>query len=646
MCGIAGLIRFGERSEENIERMKERMLHRGPDAGGTWKSDDGEVVLGHRRLAIVDLSETGAQPMLSHSGRFAMVYNGEIYNHRELRQRLLDEKKVTAFRGTSDSEVMLEAFEAYGTAEALQFMKGMFAVALYDRAEKKLQLFRDRIGEKPLYYGFVPGSSGGKAFAFASDLGCIACLDGFDLPVEQGVLPIYFTHGYIPAPYTIYKGIRKLTPGRILTIRAPFTEAEISEETYWSVEEAALRGTKNPFKGSFEEASQELERLMRASIRDQMVADVPVGAFLSAGIDSSTIVSLMQAESPGSVRSFTIGMEDPKYNEAEVAAQIAQHLGTQHTEMYITDQDAKAVIPLLPKMFAEPFADSSQIPTYLVSRMTRQHVTVSLSGDAGDELFCGYTSYASVERIWGKLSRIPAPLRKPASGIVLHSPLVKKDIYRIKGKLLGAAGPEEIYRLSHETDPLTAKIALVGNALPYAYTLTGQDVLGEVNRDVMLMDMKMYHPDDILVKVDRTAMAVSLETRVPLLDKDIVEFAWTLPIDYLRSGAGEASRDGKHGKRILRDILYRHVPRELVDRPKKGFSIPISKWLKEPELRAWAEELLDPAAIKAQGYLDADVVHRIWTDFTEHGIWRIQIWYLLMFQAWVKQECPKACLGR
>ena len=464
--------------------------------------------------------------------------------------------------------------------------------------------------------------------------------------MEQGVLPIYFTHGYIPAPYTIYKGIRKLTPGRILTIRAPFTEAEISEETYWSVEEAALRGTKNPFKGSFEEASQELERLMRASIRDQMVADVPVGAFLSAGIDSSTIVSLMQAESPGSVRSFTIGMEDPKYNEAEVAAQIAQHLGTQHTEMYITDQDAKAVIPLLPKMFAEPFADSSQIPTYLVSRMTRQHVTVSLSGDAGDELFCGYTSYASVERIWGKLSRIPAPLRKPASGIVLHSPLVKKDIYRIKGKLLGAAGPEEIYRLSHETDPLTAKVALVGNALPYAYTLTGQDVLGEVNRDVMLMDMKMYHPDDILVKVDRTAMAVSLETRVPLLDKDIVEFAWTLPIDYLRSGAGEASRDGKHGKRILRDILYRHVPRELVDRPKKGFSIPISKWLKEPELRAWAEELLDPAAIKAQGYLDADVVHRIWTDFTEHGIWRIQIWYLLMFQAWVQQECPKACLGR
>ena len=320
MCGIAGLIRFGERSEENIERMKERMLHRGPDAGGTWKSDDGEVVLGHRRLAIVDLSETGAQPMLSHSGRFAMVYNGEIYNHRELRQRLLDEKKVSAFRGTSDSEVMLEAFEAYGPGEALQFMKGMFAVALYDREEKKLQLFRDRIGEKPLYYGFVPGSSGGKAFAFASDLGCIACLDGFDLPVEQGVLPIYFTHGYIPAPYTIYKGIRKLTPGRILTIRAPFTEAEISEETYWSVEEAALRGTKNPFKGTFEEASQELERLMRASIRDQMVADVPVGAFLSAGIDSSTIVSLMQAESPGSVRSFTIGMEDPKYNEAEVAA--------------------------------------------------------------------------------------------------------------------------------------------------------------------------------------------------------------------------------------------------------------------------------------------------------------------------------------
>lgn len=629
MCGIAGLLRYGRGTKENMDRMKARMAHRGPDADGTWISEDGEVCLGHQRLAIVDLTDTGAQPMFSHSGRFVMVFNGEIYDYRVLRGRLLKEKKVDAFRGTSDTEVLLEGFEAYGVEATLRQCKGMFAIGLYDRKDKVLTLIRDRIGEKPLYYGFV-----GQAFVFASDIGSIAALEGFRNPIDRRVLDLYFTHGYIPAPHTIYEGIHKLCPGTVLRIAQPFAEGTEKTTAYWSVEESAKKGQTSLFRGSRQEASEELERLLRAAIRDQMVADVPVGAFLSAGIDSSTIVSLMQQESTSGVRTFTIGMEDPKYNEAAQAKEIAAHLGTEHTELYISEKDAKAVIPLLPHMFSEPFADSSQIPTYLVSKMTREHVTVSLSGDAGDELFCGYRSYASAERIWGKLSKVPYAVRRPAGELILHSPLARKDLYRIKGKLLTAHGPEEVYRQSYETDPLTGQIALVHGPCSCAYTETGNDVLGEVNHDIMLMDMKMYHPDDILVKVDRTAMAVSLETRVPFLDRDVVDFAWTLPVDYLRgTGAGGE----RTGKLVLRDVLYRYVPREMMDRPKKGFSVPVRKWLTEPGLRAWAEELLDRRKIEAQGLLNADTVQRIWSDFTDRGIWRIQIWYLLMFQQWLSE---------
>lgn len=631
MCGIVGLLNCHKNQPQNIEAMKNRMIHRGPDSEGTYISPDGMVAFGHRRLAIVDITPTGAQPMTSHNGRYATVFNGEIYNHRALRKMLLDDPKLNIkdsdFNGTSDTEVLLELIDAYGFEEAVSLTKGMFGIAVYDTKEKVVYLCRDRIGEKPLYYGRV-----GDMFAFASDIGSIAKVEGFNNPINRDVLDIYFIHGYIPAPYSIYEGIHKLPPGTILKIKAPF-DLDCQEEitSYWSIKDVARGGQANKFKGSFTEAADELDRLLKASIKDQMVADVPVGAFLSAGIDSSTTVALMQSLNTSKVKSFTIGMEDPKYNEATYAKEIAQHLGTEHTELYITEADAKAVIPQIPFMFGEPFADSSQIPTYLVSKMTKEHVTVSLSGDGGDELFCGYVSYNSVERIWNKMKNVPYWLRKPISGLVLHTPLAKKDMIRIKGTLLGARGPEHLYNISQEVNAGIGRISLSPNRAKCINETIEPNYTGEVNHDIMLMDMMMYHPDDILVKVDRTAMAVSLETRVPMLDKDIVEFAWTLPIEYLK--------DDKVGKKVLREVLYRYVPKEMMDRPKKGFSIPIMNWLREDkELRAWAEALIDKDMLRAQGLLNPDIVWQMWNDLIERGIWRVQIWYVLVFEQWLAQR--------
>jgi asparagine synthase (glutamine-hydrolysing) len=622
MCGIAGFCNLRGDWSGNIDRMNHRMLHRGPDASGVWRSEEGTVVLGHQRLSIMDLTPTGAQPMESSSGRFVIVFNGEIYNYKKIAKKLLEEEKVAQFRGTCDTEVLLEAMEAYGVEQAIGMCKGMFAIALYDKKEQVLFLVRDRVGEKPLYYGFA----GNDTFAFASEIGCIAALENFNNEINTSVLDIYFTHGYIPAPYSIYKDIYKLEAGSILKIKAPYRQENISISTYWSMKEAAVKGQSCLFTGSEEEAAGELERLLKESIKEQMVADVPVGAFLSAGIDSSTIVALMQSLNNNKVRSFTIGMTEEGYNEAAAAKEIAKHLGTDHTELYITKQDAIDVIPKLGYMFGEPFADSSQIPTYLVSKMTKEYVTVSLSGDAGDELFGGYTSYESVSRIWNKMKGIPYFVRKPCSELVLHSPLAKNQIYRTKATLLGAKTPGRLYEISYETDPLTKKISRTHVDCPYKYSQFTH-YMEEVNHNIMLMDMLMYHPDDILVKVDRAAMAVSLETRVPMLDKDVVEFAWTLPIEY--------KRQGKTGKKVLRDVLYKYVPREMMERPKKGFSIPIDKWLLEPELRGWAEALIDRKTLEQQGILDADVVWQIWEDYTKNGVWRIQIWFILMFQEWM-----------
>ena len=624
MCGIAGFCNNPANWRENIEKMNRRMRHRGPDAGGIWANENATVVLGHRRLSIVDLSETGAQPMHSASGRYVCVFNGEIYNYRRLRDKLLKEKKVAAFRGTSDTEVLLEAFEAYGVVETIRHCKGMFAIALLDRETGRLTLIRDRIGEKPLYYGFVNGH-----FVFASDIGSIRALDNFKNAIDTKVLQLYFIHGYIPAPYSIYQDIYKLDAGCMLELDAPYQEPKV--QTYWSVRETAKYGQSHPFQGSRQEAADELERLLKASIKEQMVADVPVGAFLSAGIDSSTVVALMQAQSARKVRSFTIGMEDKEYNEAVYAKEIAQHLGTEHTELYITEEDAKAVIPKLAWMYGEPFADSSQIPTYLVSKMTREHVTVSLSGDGGDELFCGYTTYSSINRIWSKMKSYPYCIRRLASSLLVGNPLIRnQQMLQTKAYLLGARSPEHLYELSNAQEASNLNIALERAVYPYKHNSFPYGALNDTQNSIMLMDMEVYHPDDILVKVDRAAMAVSLETRVPMLDRDVVEFAWTIPMSY--------KKQGDEGKLVLRDVLYRYVPKQMMDRPKKGFSIPITQWLREPGLREWAESLLDASLIRRQGILNAEEVHRIWRDFIDNGNWRIQIWYMLMFQSWMQEN--------
>jgi asparagine synthase (glutamine-hydrolysing) len=623
MCGIAGFCNNPVNWKENIERMNKRMYHRGPDAGGVWANEDASVVLGHRRLSIIDLSETGSQPMHSASGRYVCVFNGEIYNYKKIRDKLIVDNKVTSFKGTSDTEVLLEAFEAYGVKETVAMCKGMFAIALYDRETGNLTLIRDRIGEKPLYYGFVNGH-----FVFASDIGCISCLDDFKNEIDTKVLQLYFIHGYIPAPYSIYKDICKLDAGCMLeyNIKNPDKAPKVSP--YWSVRSAAIYGQEHPFKGTRKEAADELERLLKESVKEQMVADVPVGAFLSAGIDSSTIVALMQSQSPGKVKSFTIGMDNPEYNEAEYAKEIAAYLGTEHTELYITADDAKNVIPKLSWMFGEPFADSSQIPTYLVSKMTREHVTVSLSGDGGDELFCGYTSYSSIDRIWGKMKSVPYPVRKLASTLLVGNPLIRNNqVLQTKAYLLGAKSPENLYERSNIQEASSLNIALDNDTYKYKHNMYPYGALKNPQNAIMLMDMEVYHPDDILVKVDRTAMAVSLETRVPMLDKDVVEFAWTIPMEY--------KKRNDIGKLVLRDVLYRYIPKEMMDRPKKGFAIPITQWLRETELRGWAEALLDRELIRKQGILNADEVDRIWRDFIDNGNWRIQIWYLLMFQSWM-----------
>ncbi len=629
MCGITGIAGNLRNPVKNIEKMNEQIIHRGPDAGAYWVDENAQVVLGHRRLAIVDLSENGCQPMQSISERYVIVYNGEIYNAAQIKKKL-ELKGVASYRGTSDTEVLLNAIEQFGLQETLVMSRGMFGLAVYDKKEKTLQLARDRMGEKPLYYGLVNGS-----FVFASDINSIKAVEGFKNPICKGALGIYLQHGYIPAPYSIYEDIYKLEPGTILTISAPFKEWKI--EKYFDIAAVAKKGQQNLFKGSEKEAADELEKRLKHAISGQMLADVPLGAFLSGGIDSTLVVSLMQSISTDKIKSFTIGFEEGAYNEAAFAKETAKHLGTMHTEMYVGYDDVMDLLPQIPKAYGEPFADSSQLPTMLVSKMTREHVTVSLSGDAGDEFFCGYNSYKDIQSglsiMQGKLSFVKEPLRTPLGKMLLkldNPNFPKAELIRTAGRCFTIKTPEELYRAISDSDIRAAHLLKNGKKLPTSNMLYQDGYLEGAESNLMLMDMKQYLPDDILVKVDRAGMFYSLETRIPLLDADVMEFAWTLPHEYKMS-------DGVT-KKILKQLLYRYVPEEMMNRPKKGFSVPVSVWLKEGKMREWAESILTDSRELAKDYLDMKMVDSIWKDYQDNGRWIKSIWYILMLEQWLLTE--------
>jgi asparagine synthase (glutamine-hydrolysing) len=655
MCGIAGFIggRFdSQKAAASLARMTGAIAYRGPDSAGAWLDSEHKVALGHRRLAILDLSPAGEQPMVSPSGRFVTVYNGEIYNHLDLRERL-----PGPWRGHSDTETLLAAIDAWGIEEALKQCAGMFALALWDRREKALILARDRLGEKPLYYGWQ-GAGADSAFLFGSELKALARHPAFRREIDREALALFTRFNYVPAPHSIYAGIAKLPPGTFLTLRAG--EKAPAVTPYWSAAEIAAAGAAEPLDIGPEEATDALERVLGTAVSQQMISDVPLGAFLSGGIDSSTIVALMQAHSPRPVKSFSIGFHDPAYNEAEHAGAVARHLGTDHTELYVRPEDALAVIPSLPSIYDEPFADASQVPTLLVSRLARKQVTVALSGDGGDELFAGYNRYRLAARNWGRISKLPRPLRSAvAKGLAALSPeqwnkvagavapiLPRSMRVRLPGEKvhkaargLASASADELYQglVSSWRDPAGL---VIGGAEP---ATLGPDALARLERlgiteRMMALDMLTYLPDDILAKVDRAAMSVSLETRVPLLDHRVVEFAWRLPLG-LKLRGGET-------KWVLRQLLYRHVPRALIERPKMGFGIPIDAWLRGP-LRGWAEELIDERRLRSEGYFQPEPIRAAWEAHQSgRANMQYQIWAILMFQSWLEgQSAPEEAEG-
>jgi asparagine synthase (glutamine-hydrolysing) len=647
MCGFAGfMITAGtydsSHAQEVLRHMGNAIAHRGPDSDGYWADPANGIGLAHRRLAIVDLSPAGAQPMASGSGRYVLAFNGEIYNHQLLRRALERDGKVIApWRGHSDTETLLAGFDAWGLMATLQQTIGMFAIALWDRESRTLMLARDRLGEKPLYYGWQ-GQGRAATFLFGSELSALRRHPDFAADINRDSLALYMRHNCVGGANSIYSGIRKLLPGHVLTVSSVAPEPVL--QAWWSGADVAVQGGAQHFAGSPDEAVTSLEALLRDAVGQQMMADVPLGAFLSGGVDSSTIVALMQAQSSRPVRTFSIGFHEEGYNEAMHAKAVAKHLGTDHTELYVTPEQALAVIPKLPALYSEPFADSSQIPTFLVSQLARRHVTVSLSGDAGDELFCGYTRYQMTAAVWGKVSRVPRPLRQLAASVITSvSPGAWNKVgrllsmYRLGDKLhkgaalLGSRSVSDLYRgiVSHWSDPGSVVMGATEPASMSSGAAADLPGLGDVER-MMALDMLSYLPDDVLVKVDRAAMGVSLETRVPMLDHRVVEFAWSLPLSYkLREGVT---------KWPLRQVLYRHVPRELIERPKMGFGVPIDHWLRGP-LRDWAETLLADTRLRREGFLDPAPIRQKWHEhLSGQRNWQHHIWDVLMFQAWLEEQ--------
>lgn len=650
MCGLAGFIDLNAAcSAEGLAAMGRAMAdairHRGPDDDGVWVDPDAGVVLAHRRLSIVDLSQEGHQPMSSATGRFRVVFNGEIYNYGEIRQELDRSGLSPGWRGHSDTEVLLAACEAWGFDEAIRRCNGMFAIALWDGHARELVLARDRMGEKPLYYGWRRGD-----FLFGSELKALEACPGFEPTVDTSAVSAYLRFGYVPAPLSIYADIYKLEPGEIIRFNPSRRRDGVRKQHYWRVPFPAPRSM------DVRSAVDQLHDILKRAVRSRMHADVPLGAFLSGGIDSSTVAALMQDAGAGRVRTYSIGFEDEQYNEAKHAAAIAKVLGTQHEELYVTAQDALDVVPHLPSLYDEPFADSSQIPTHLLCRLTRQHVTVALSGDGGDELFGGYVRYMEARRLQGLYNTVPRPARRlMAAGLSgFAGPLwdracalgprelrVALSSDRL-GKLAGIVelrGYREMYdrMMSHWHDP-----KLPGPTLPGWPTPLDDSALASlIDEPVswsMYLDSIMYLPDDILVKVDRASMAVSLETRVPFLDHRVVEFAAQLP----RS----LKIRRRQGKWILRQVLYRYVDRKLLERPKQGFAIPVASWLRGP-LRGWAEDLLSRAALSESGLLDPVPIRKAWeAHLTGRENHHYRLWIILMLQSWLRRARPSSALAR
>jgi asparagine synthase (glutamine-hydrolysing) len=634
MCGLAGFLRpAGFRvpdSERVLGQMIQSLRHRGPDDSGIWLDGDAGVALGHRRLSILDLSPSGHQPMTSASGRYVLAFNGEIYNHLDLRNEL-DSGRTVVWRGHSDTETLVTGFDRWGIEPTLKKTAGMFAIAVWDRDDRKLTLARDRIGEKPLYYGWQ-----GDVFLFGSELKALRKHSAFGHEIDRDVVAMYLRCGYIAAPCSVYRGVFKLVPGSSVQISATDAPGACAQpRPYWSLREAAETGLAQPFQGSDADATAQLEIWLQRAVSQQSVADVPLGAFLSGGIDSTTIVALMQAHASRPVKTFTVGFHEAEYQEAGYARDVAQALGTDHTELYVTPRETMQVIPDLPLLYDEPFGDSSAIPTFLISKFARQHVTVCLSGDGGDELFGGYSRYRRTEDIWRVMARVPFVLRKQLSGVC-------RTISRLNptsqigwranrlALYLSAATPEECYEAAllqrydaHEFVPdsgdgaETCSPGLGGSSLPNASPLSR----------MMYADARRYLPDDILTKVDRASMGVSLETRVPMLDHRVIEFAWRLPT--------HMKVRGRESKWLLRQLLRKFIPAALIDRPKMGFGVPVSEWILGP-LREWAEDLISEDRLRRDGVLNVRLARELWFRHLKYpSIEGDSLWQLLMLQSWL-----------
>ena len=622
-------------------RMTDALVHRGPDDQGVWTDSKIGIALGHRRLSIQDLSSEGHQPMTSVCDRFVMSYNGEIYNFQDMRKKL--EQNGFQFRGHSDTEVLLASITEWGLEKTLKQLIGMFAIALWDKEQESLTLVRDPVGKKPLYYGWCRDT-----FLFGSELKALRAHAEFDAPIDPDALGLFIKYSWVPSPFCIYQGLRKLPPGHLITIDSKSQLENVIPRSFWSAQEIAEQGERTPFTGSLEEASAELEKLLQTTVRSRMIADVSLGALLSGGFDSSMVVAMMQSMSPRPIKTFSIGFWESQYNEAQHAMDIARHLGTDHTELYISPKDAQGIIPEIPKIYDEPFADSSQIPTVLLSKLARQDVQVALSGDGGDELFAGYTKYPECLKRWETWGNRPLWARKRMADVMT-------SIGRTSWSLLGSSSnspTEEIPqwqkffgRMEKKSRWISATSAVDLVALRHARCRQIQDYVlhaEETNclltnsthwatvsnpiQGMMHLDFVTFLADDILVKVDRASMSVSLEVRCPLLDTRLIEFAWSLPLSM--------RLQGDKGKIILRKVLERYVPPELTERPKKGFAVPVSEWIKGP-LREWAEHLLDKTRLRDQGLLEPESVDRVWqqhlSGWQDHDT---LLWSLLMFQAW------------